>query len=208
MGFRLTAQAHIAQQRYYDAFLKGYPASNSFTACSPIANPNAIVAALSQPIPSWVCYLFCYHINKEIPMVSATDCRRDLEKKAAALLGASDNISLDLLIRRGIPLSAIDRVDAYGVNAVELSIISKKALKHRLNQGKPLNPCEGDKLYRAILATLFATSIFGNKQKTDTWLHKPRKAFGGQNALQASATTPGYNCVVTLLERLRHGFAA
>ncbi|MGM0859019.1 MAG: antitoxin Xre/MbcA/ParS toxin-binding domain-containing protein [Pseudomonadota bacterium] len=126
----------------------------------------------------------------------------------AALLGANDNIGLDVLIRQGIPLSAIDRVAAYGVNVVELDIISKTALKRRLTEGKSLTPCEGDKLYRAILATLFAESIFGNRQKSETWLLKPRKALGEQNALQATATTPGYNAVVMLLERLRHGFAA
>ncbi|MGM0826258.1 MAG: antitoxin Xre/MbcA/ParS toxin-binding domain-containing protein [Pseudomonadota bacterium] len=143
-------------------------------------------------------------------MASAIDVGfgRDLETQAAELLGASDNVSLDVLIRQGIPLSAIDRVAAYGVHAVGLGIISKSALKHRLTEGKSLTPCEGDKLYRATLATLLATSIFGNRQKSDTWLLKPRKALGGQNALQATATTPGYNAVVTLLERLRHGFAA
>lgn len=143
-------------------------------------------------------------------MASATDVGfgRDIETQAAELLGASDNVSLDVLIRQGIPLSAIDRVAAYGVNAVELGIISEAALRRRLSQGKSLTPGEGDKLYRAVLATLFAASIFGNKQKSDSWLLKPRKALGGQNALQATATTPGYNAVVTLLERLRHGFAA
>ncbi|WP_404375495.1 antitoxin Xre/MbcA/ParS toxin-binding domain-containing protein [Vreelandella aquamarina] len=133
---------------------------------------------------------------------------RDIKAQAAALLGASESASLDALIRQGIHLSAIDRVAAYGVNAVELGIISKAALKRRLSQGKTLTLCEGDKLYRAILATLFAETIFGNPHKSYIWLLKPRKALGGQNALQATATTPGYNAVVTLLERLRHGFAA
>ncbi|WP_180091704.1 antitoxin Xre/MbcA/ParS toxin-binding domain-containing protein [Vreelandella sedimenti] len=143
-------------------------------------------------------------------MASATDVGfgRDLETQAAMLFGASDNVSLDVLIRQGIPLSAIDRVAAYGVNAVELDIISKAALKRRLQQSKYLTPGEGDKLYRAVLATLLAASIFGNKQKSDSWLLRPRKSLGGQNGLQATATTPGYNAVVTLLERLRHGFAA
>ena len=58
------------------------------------------------------------------------------------------------------------------------------------------------------MATLFATSIFRNKRKSDIWLNKPRKAFEGRTALEATATTPGYKSVVTLLEQLRHGFAA
>lgn len=126
----------------------------------------------------------------------------------AVLHGASENHSLDVLIRQGAPLSAIDRVAENGVNAGELGIISKNALKRRLNQGKPLTPCVDDKLYRAIMATFLATSIFRNKRKSDIWLHKPRKAFGGRTALEATAATPGYKSVVTLLEPLRHGFAA
>ncbi|WP_172118862.1 antitoxin Xre/MbcA/ParS toxin-binding domain-containing protein [Halomonas hibernica] len=141
-------------------------------------------------------------------MPSSTDCESNFESQVAVLFGASENHSLDVLIRQGAPLSAIDRVAEYGVNAGELGIISKNALKRRLNQGKPLTPCEGDKLYRAIMATLLATSIFRNKRKSVTWLHKPRKAFGGCTALEATATTPGYKSVVTLLEQLRHGFAA
>lgn len=135
-------------------------------------------------------------------------CVKDIETRVVELIGASDNISLDILIRQGLPLSSLDKLAPFGLSAMELGIISKNALRHRLSQGKSLTPDEGDKLYRACLATLLTTTIFGNQQKSRGWLLKPRKAFGGRTALEATATTPGYNAVVTLLERLRHGYAA
>jgi len=135
-------------------------------------------------------------------------CESNFEKQVAEVLGANDNISLDVLIRQGIPLSSIDIVATYGINASDLSIISTSALRRRYQHGKPLTLCEGDRLYRALLAILLATSIFGNQKKSTRWLLKPRKALGGRTALEATATSPGYKAVVTLLEQLRHGFAA
>ena len=76
-------------------------------------------------------------------MPSSTDCESNFERQVAVLFGASEDHSLDVLIRQGAPLSAIDRVAEYGVNAGELGIISKNALKRRLNKGKPLTPLRG-----------------------------------------------------------------
>ena len=141
-------------------------------------------------------------------MPSTTYQDIDPMRAVISLLGASDRISLDVIIRQGLPLSALDKLETYGFSAEELGIVSSSVIKRRLAQGRNLTINEGDHIYRASLAILLANYVFGNQKKASIWLLKPRKALRGRTALQATETTPGLQAVEVLLERLRHGFAA
>lgn len=52
-----------------------------------------------------------------------------------------------------------------------------------------------------------AEQVFGNKEKADTWLARPKTAFGGSTPLELAQTEEGYKLVKSELEKLSHGFA-
>ncbi|MCD5976737.1 antitoxin Xre/MbcA/ParS toxin-binding domain-containing protein [Pseudomonas quasicaspiana] len=115
---------------------------------------------------------------------------------------------VDLLIRNGVSLEAIDNLSQHGVNAVNVGIINARTLRHRRTKGERLSPDEGDRLYRVSKLVVLAEQVFGDKDKAAHWLNKAQKAFGGLTALEAAGTTPGYVAAEETLERINHGFFA
>jgi putative toxin-antitoxin system antitoxin component (TIGR02293 family) len=115
---------------------------------------------------------------------------------------------MDLLIRTGVSLEAIDNLSLHGVNAVNVGIINARTLRHRRTKGERLSPEEGDRLYRVSKLVVLAEQVFGDKEKAAHWLNTTQKAFGGLTALEAAATTPGYVAAEEVMERINHGFFA
>jgi len=124
------------------------------------------------------------------------------------MMGGIPGESLDMLIRSGVTLAAIDNLARHGIDAVNIGIIKARTLRHRRINGKPLSREEGDRIYRVSKLLVLAIAVFGNKDKAAHWLHKPHKAFGSLTALEAAATTPGYVAAEDVLERISHGFNA
>lgn len=116
--------------------------------------------------------------------------------------------SMDLLIRNGVSLEAIDKLSQHSVNAVNVGIINASTLRHRRTKGERLSPEEGDRLYRVSKLVVLARQVFSDKDKAVHWLNKAQKEFGGLTALKAAATTPGYTAAEETLERINHGFFA
>lgn len=57
------------------------------------------------------------------------------------------------------------------------------------------------------LIQLQAEQAFGNKDKADFWLNKPKTAFVGVTPLKLALTEAGYELVKAELEKLSHGYA-
>lgn len=132
----------------------------------------------------------------------------DVEDEVTLLMGGRHGVRADELIRQGVPLAALDRLAKHGVDVVRLGIIKPRTLSHRRSRGEALSQEEGDRLYRASKIILLAEEVFGSQEKATKWLQKPRKSLGGISALEAIATTPGFEAAEELLEQLRHGFVA
>ncbi|SEL83802.1 antitoxin Xre-like helix-turn-helix domain-containing protein [Halomonas daqiaonensis] len=80
-----------------------------------------------------------------------------LQAKLVLLMaGHNKRRSPDELIREGVPLEALDRLAALGVNVVDLGIIKPRTLTHRRSRGQALSTEEGDRLYRAGKMLLLA----------------------------------------------------
>ncbi|EPJ76622.1 hypothetical protein CFII64_25963 [Pseudomonas sp. CFII64] len=124
------------------------------------------------------------------------------------MMGGIPGEPMDLLIRTGVSLEAIDNLSRHGVSAVSVGIINARTLRHRRTKGERLSPEEGDRLYRVSKLVVLAEQVFGDKDKAAHWLNKAQKAFGGLTALEAAATTPGYVAAEETLERINHGFFA
>jgi len=50
--------------------------------------------------------------------------------------------------------------------------------------------------------------VFGNHSKASAWLHKPRKAFNHQNAIDIMRTEPGAKLVEDTLNQIDVGYFA
>lgn len=122
-----------------------------------------------------------------------------------ALLACSSVISMDTQIRSGLTSRAIDNLASLGVSAVDAGIISRRRLNYCRRHDSSLTWNESDHLYRVSKVLMLAVAVFGDQDKALAWLSRPRAAFGGLRALDAVATTPGYEQASEELERLRSG---
>ncbi|MAP34667.1 MAG: hypothetical protein CME75_02505 [Halomonas sp.] len=133
----------------------------------------------------------------------------EVESGVVAIMGGSIGTRSDELIRKGVPLDALERLrKEHGIDAYGVGIINRRTHDHRRSKGKPLTPDEGDRLYRTSRIVILAEEIFGNREKAIRWLQKPRRALGGISALTAATTTPGYEAVEELLQQLHYGLSA
>lgn len=140
-------------------------------------------------------------LNKSGPVEMAVE--NDIKSIMVCPMG----MTLDGHIRQGVPLSALDRLsEQHGVNAIDAGVLSARALRRRKASGRRLSHQEGDHLYRLAYITVLAEQVLGGTSRR--WLEAPRKALGGRNALEAAATTAGYEAVEELLLQVRHGFCA
>lgn len=128
--------------------------------------------------------------------------------KVLQILGGSNGMRADALIRSGVPLEALENLTKHGVNPVGVGIINARTLRHRKAKGEALSQEEGDHFYRVSRIVVLAESVFGDKEKAARWLAKPQTMFDGLTPLAAVATTPGYVGVEDALQRIHHGFAA
>lgn len=53
-----------------------------------------------------------------------------------------------------------------------------------------------------------AEQVFGNKEKADIWLNRPKKAFGNATPLGSVSSEAGYLLVKDELERIGQGYAS
>lgn len=132
----------------------------------------------------------------------------ELVADVVRLMAGYEGSSAHALIRKGVPLDALDRLADLGVDITHLGIINPRTLSHRRSRNQALSPEEGDRLYRVSKIILLAEDVFGSREKATKWLEKPRKALGGISALESVSTTPGYEAAEEQLEQIRHGFAA
>ena len=124
------------------------------------------------------------------------------------MMGGIHGESLDMLIRSGVTLAAIDNLARLGIDAVNIGIIKARTLRHRRINGKSLSPEEGDRLYRVSKLVVLAIEVFANKDKAAHWLNTPHRTLGSLTALESAATTPDYRAAEEVLERIHHGFHA
>ncbi|MGV8919320.1 MAG: antitoxin Xre/MbcA/ParS toxin-binding domain-containing protein [Pseudomonas sp.] len=130
------------------------------------------------------------------------------DSQVLEMMGGTQGVPMDALIRAGVSLVAIDNLSSHGINAVNIGIINARTLRHRRSKGESLSQEEGDRLYRVSKIVVLAEQVFGTKDKAAHWLNKNQTAFGGLTALEAAATTPGYIAAEETLERINHGFFA
>jgi putative toxin-antitoxin system antitoxin component (TIGR02293 family) len=119
---------------------------------------------------------------------------------------ASDQDIHDL-IEAGFPASIVDKLCDHGTISVEARdlIIPLKTLKTKLMLDQRLTVDESDRLFRVAHITAMAVVLFGDNEKAENWLTKPKPRFSGKSPIAMLSTTQGTRRVDEMLIQVAEG---
>lgn len=113
------------------------------------------------------------------------------------------------LTQLGVPPAAVDALIDTGLKASELDwVINRRTLSHRRQHRAKLTPEETGRWLRAAKLRALADEVLGDNEKAIRWLHKPRKSFGGENAITLMQTEAGAQLVEDTLNQIDAGYFA
>jgi putative toxin-antitoxin system antitoxin component (TIGR02293 family) len=133
---------------------------------------------------------------------AASAINRIGQRRAAAL-----DLGLANAVRRGLPMSALDRLIADGVvteHEVEQRFIPRRTLYARRQKGT-LSREQGDMIVRLARIQAMADDMFGNRRNAHAWLREANGALAGQAPLSVLDTEEGGRLVEAVLGRIAHG---
>lgn len=136
---------------------------------------------------------------------------RTLEAFLSAIgIDAPSEVQLALAVRHGLPLHAIEVLQAWGLTAAEIDalVIPRRTLAHRRKSGQPLSPAESDRVLRIVQMVAHAEETFGNRMKADIWLRRPTHPLDDHAPLALADTQYGADTVNKLLLRMDYGIFA
>ena len=135
--------------------------------------------------------------------------------RAMALVGGMLNtpinspVDMVKVTREGIAPDAIDALIDQGFTRSEIAwIVPPRTLTHRRNKKLRLTTEESGRWLRAAKIRALANVVLGDSDKANLWLHKPRKAFNGLNAMELMKAEAGAQIVEEALGQLDTGFFA
>jgi putative toxin-antitoxin system antitoxin component (TIGR02293 family) len=116
------------------------------------------------------------------------------------------------LIRDGLPLESIERIQAHLALADEQPILkllgmSKRTYQRRLKDGKGLDAVESDRLYRLAKIEARAAEVFRDDAVAVDWLRTENRALGDE-PINLLDTEAGTDMVERALTRIEHGVFA
>ena len=122
----------------------------------------------------------------------------------------SSGLDIVHLVRRGLPVTAVDRLMAtFGLTQEEVDrvIIPRKTLSHR-RKLETLTPQQSERVIRVARVLSLAVDTFVSPSKAMTWLRRPTRPLADESPLSLLDTGEGAQLVETLLGRIAHGIAA
>lgn len=145
----------------------------------------------------------------------STDPVASAAARAMATVGQLVGVSLEspmdevYLTQKGVPPVALDSLKQLGATPSELSwIIKPRTLAHRKSKKESLTTEETGRWLRAAKVQALALEVFGNQDKATAWLHKTRKAFGNQSAMELLPSEAGAQLVEEMLNQIDAGYFA
>ena len=134
-----------------------------------------------------------------------------VNRRVGVMLGTAIEAKIDMVhaAMAGVPVKAFEDLKRSGYKEHEITwIVKPRTLRDRKKQGGRLTPEESDRWLRAAKAHALAVEVFGNEDKAIRWLHKPRKAFGGDSAIKIIKSETGYEIVEEALYNIDSGHFA
>ncbi|HEY1934282.1 MAG TPA: antitoxin Xre/MbcA/ParS toxin-binding domain-containing protein [Acetobacteraceae bacterium] len=117
------------------------------------------------------------------------------------------DLGLANAVRRGLPMSALDRLIADGVvteHEVEQYFIPRRTIYARRQKGT-LSREQSDMVVRLARIQAMADDVFGNRRNALAWLREANGALAGQAPLSVLDTEEGGRLVEAVLGRIAHG---
>lgn len=111
------------------------------------------------------------------------------------------------LTQNGVACEAIDRLKDLGAPNTTLRwIINPRTLSTRKNHQKRLTPEETQRWLRAAKVHALALEVFGEQEKANAWLQKPKRKFGSQSASVLVQYEAGAQLVKDTLNQIDSGY--
>jgi putative toxin-antitoxin system antitoxin component (TIGR02293 family) len=114
-------------------------------------------------------------------------------------------------VEKGVPLSALAKFAVHsGFTLGELLevVIPPRTLKHRRQRKEPLNLDESDRFARVVRLYEFAVKVFGDPEKAQRWLSRPKMRFDERTPLAMMRTELGGRQVEEWLIQIDEGMFA
>lgn len=139
-----------------------------------------------------------------------------VHRETSAMLGLKRTMRSPLdfvtIIRKGLPSSSLEsvskRMDLSAIATVESLGLAKRTIARRLQEKKPLNSEETERLVRLARVLAQATEVLGSVEKARRWLQKPSRALGGEVPIKMLDTDVGATAVTQELGRVDYGVFA
>ena len=106
--------------------------------------------------------------------------------------------------------SALAGLTQYGYSDSEIwaLVIPKRTLARRQARREPLTAEETDRALRLARIAKLAERVFGNSEKANRWLRKPKQALNGAMPVEFLASEASARVVEGMLYRIQHGMFA
>jgi putative toxin-antitoxin system antitoxin component (TIGR02293 family) len=132
--------------------------------------------------------------------------RKRLETYLHIPAQASDQ-AIHELIEAGFPANSLQALCNQGIiNPAERDrIIPYRTFKMRLASNQHLKADESDRMYRAVHIIAMAVAVFGDTEKAQNWLSKPKSRFSGKSPSELLSTSLGVNRVEEMLIQVAEG---
>lgn len=110
---------------------------------------------------------------------------------------------------RALPqsLAALGRL-GYSQDEIHMLVVPKRTLARRTAQNEPLSVEETDKAIRLERVAGRAAAVFGNPDKANRWMRKPKHQLGGKTPLAFLSSEAGARTIEEMLVRIEHGILA
>jgi putative toxin-antitoxin system antitoxin component (TIGR02293 family) len=96
----------------------------------------------------------------------------------------------------------------YSQDEIYVLVIPKRTLARRTANKEPLTVEETDKAVRLERVASLATRVFGNPDKANRWMRKPKHQLGGETPVAFLSSESGARVVEDMLYRIEHGILA
>jgi putative toxin-antitoxin system antitoxin component (TIGR02293 family) len=132
-----------------------------------------------------------------------------IERKLGAKRLRTDG-DLARLVEDRLPLSSIESLITHGLSDDEIYayIVPRRTLVHRKSKHESLTHEESDRAVRIARITALAEEVFGQDEKANRWLRKPKERFDGRTPMEVLRTEAGARLVEEMLLQLDYGFFA
>lgn len=104
-------------------------------------------------------------------------------------------------------LAALAR-HGYSQDEIHMLVIPRRTLARRSANHEPLSIEETDKALRLERIANQAAKVFGNPDKANRWMRKPKHQLGGETPLAYLASEAGARVVEEMLDRIDYGMYA